>query len=63
VVRAPLSRIMGLTELIKGSNGDSKEKQELLELLQASANELDDIIRSISEKTEQIDLKAGTVSK
>lgn len=63
VVRAPLSRIMGLTELIKSPTGNNKEKQELLELLQASANELDDIIRSISEKTEEIDLKAGAASK
>ena len=63
VVRAPLSRIMGLTELIRDSADNSKEKEELLELLQASANELDDIIRSISEKTEEIDLKAGAASK
>ena len=63
VVRAPLSRIMGLTELIKDPADSGKEKQELLELLQTSANELDEIIRSISEKTEQIDLKAGTALK
>ncbi|MGN6395900.1 MAG: PAS domain-containing protein [Mucilaginibacter sp.] len=63
VVRAPLSRIMGLTELIKDPADNGKEKQELLELLQTSANELDEIIRSISEKTEQIDLKAGTALK
>lgn len=59
VVRAPLSRIMGLTELMKDSTDSEKEKEELLDLLQSSANELDDIIKNISEKTEQIDLKAG----
>lgn len=63
VVRAPLSRIMGLTELIKGEPKDDNEKKELLELLLTSANELDDIIRGISEKTEQIELKAGAVLK
>ena len=63
VVRAPLSRIMGLTELMKDSTDSEEEKEELLALLQTSANELDDIIKNISEKTEQIDLKAGTALK
>ena len=50
VVRAPLARIMGLVELLKNFvPGDDKD--ELLEQLTSSANELDAIIISIADKT------------
>ncbi|MDR3697732.1 PAS domain-containing protein [Mucilaginibacter sp.] len=50
VVRAPLARIMGLIPLIKKSCEKTEEKEILLEYLMISANELDAIIKEISDK-------------
>ncbi|MDF2431276.1 MAG: hypothetical protein JWP44_907 [Mucilaginibacter sp.] len=50
LVRAPLARVMGLTTLLSCEN-DENEKEEILKLLQYSANELDDIIKEITNKT------------
>ncbi|MEO6148745.1 MAG: PAS domain S-box protein, partial [Mucilaginibacter sp.] len=49
-VRAPLSRIMGLIQLVKVAAGDD-ENEKILEYILASANELDKIINSITDKT------------
>jgi len=46
VVRAPLARIMGLTNLIVQSN-DQIPDPEILAYLDTSVNELDDVIRTI----------------
>lgn len=51
VIRAPLARIMGLIPLLTDAEENSREKQIALEYLLISAHELDDVIRSISEKT------------
>jgi light-regulated signal transduction histidine kinase (bacteriophytochrome) len=52
-VRAPLARIMGLVDLIaKGVN--EKSDPELLSYLDQSANDLDDIIKRITNNTEQL---------
>lgn len=51
VVRAPLARIMGLVYLIKDMEDDLLEKERLLDHIVSSANELDCIIREISDKT------------
>jgi PAS domain S-box-containing protein len=53
VVRAPLSRIMGLIEMIKNLPTDRQLNSELLEHILSSAHELDRVIRDIVRKTEQ----------
>lgn len=51
-VRAPLARIMGLAELIDLEDpGKIKELKELAGLILRSANELDNVIKEISDKT------------
>ncbi len=57
VIRAPLARIMGLIQLVNDSNQDAGEKKEILEYLLLSANELDKVIRSITNKTDFLDRK------
>lgn len=53
-VRAPLARIMGLTLLLKDYSNENMDIQKTLGHLIDSANELDEIIRSIVRKTEGI---------
>jgi len=55
VIRAPLSRIMGLVPMLKDYTTNDKEQQEICEYLIASANELDDVIRSITKVTSIVD--------
>jgi len=54
IVRAPLSRIMGLIEMTKKNYEAGVVKPDLLNHLFNSAVELDDIIRSIVDKTETV---------
>nr|WP_315252906.1 PAS domain S-box protein [uncultured Flavobacterium sp.] len=56
VVRAPLSRIMGLIDIIKNYGIDDIENEELLNYLLVSAEELDNVIKDISKKAETINL-------
>jgi PAS domain S-box-containing protein len=56
VVRAPLSRIMGLIDLIKNYGIDDIENEELLNYLLVSAEELDNVIKDISKKAETTNL-------
>ncbi|HEY9001926.1 MAG TPA: PAS domain S-box protein [Mucilaginibacter sp.] len=51
VIRAPLARIMGLIQLITDPTQDIAEKQNTLNYLLTSAHELDDVIRTITDKT------------
>jgi len=51
VIRAPLARIMGLVQYVKDLEKNDDEKEEMLDLIVVSANELDAVIRSISDKT------------
>jgi len=53
-VRAPLARIMGLTELLKRYPDDKIDLKDALGHLLNSANDLDEIIRKIVRKTEEI---------
>ncbi|MCH7403531.1 PAS domain S-box protein [Belliella kenyensis] len=58
VVRAPLARLMGLVNLLNSAD-DDQQRSELKEMLQhiiESTQELDNIIREISNKTEQINI-------
>ena len=54
VVRAPLARMMGLIDLLKGFSNTEAEREQLLGYVMDSAHELDHIIRDISAKTEMI---------
>ena len=53
VIRAPLARLMGLIGLMKDTYRDEGEgeKQMTMDYLLLSANELDDVIRNITDKT------------
>src|SRR5690606_32243458 len=56
MVRAPLARIMGLVDVIQNVPESGIENSELLDAIHSSAVELDDILRNITKKAEQIDL-------
>lgn len=56
MVRAPLARIMGLVDLIQNVPESGIENGELLDAINSSAIELDDILRNITKKAEQINL-------
>lgn len=55
VVRAPIARLMGLIELIKHPSSSEELKEELLGYVLNSAHELDQIVRDITVKAEEID--------
>lgn len=52
LVRAPLARMMGLCSLLERGKYSEVSKPEILEGINRSANELDQIIRNISKKTD-----------
>lgn len=56
VVRAPLARIMGLTNIIKNYGIDETDSEDLISLLLTSAEELDVIIKDITKKSEALQL-------
>ena len=53
-VRAPLARLMGLVQLLNRSSAEGQEMKETMNHIMNSANELDEIIRKIVGKTEEI---------
>ncbi|MDF2157063.1 PAS domain S-box protein [Algoriphagus sp. CAU 1675] len=55
VVRAPLARLMGLINLFESITESNSEKQELIKYIKASSEELDQIIRDISKKSEGLE--------
>lgn len=59
IVRAPLSRIMGLANMIKSNIIDltSEDREEFLTHILSSADELDEIIKNVTLKTKEFDLK------
>ncbi len=57
VVRAPLARIIGLVPLINDVAESASERNKMLKYLQQSANELDEIIGSINNKTEIVEIQ------
>ncbi len=57
IVRAPLCRIMGLITLLNDPNTDENTRNEALQHLNFSSAELDDVIKDIIQKAEQIDIK------
>jgi PAS domain S-box-containing protein len=54
LVRAPLSRIMGIVQLVSDPGTDDITKETLMSYLQVSANELDDVIRTIIRKSQPV---------
>ncbi|MEQ9263464.1 MAG: PAS domain S-box protein [Owenweeksia sp.] len=54
VIRAPLSRIMGLIYLANELDGGGKSKDEIMKMIADSAHELDDVIHKITDKTNLI---------
>lgn len=57
LVRAPLTRMMGMMDLMRNFGHLDIDREELLDCLMSSARELDTIIRDISRKTEHIELR------
>ena len=49
IVRAPLARILGLVQIFKETKQDNEEKEEMLQYLLLSANELDEVIMNITD--------------
>lgn len=54
IVRAPLARMMGIINLLRNHDLDHTEYDEYLMYLSTSADELDAIIKDITNKTEEI---------
>ena len=52
IIRAPLVRIMGLIPLVQNTGDDEHERGKVLAYLTESANELDQVIKSINQKTD-----------
>lgn len=57
VVRAPLARILGIVNLIGIMNDDYTELPFMLEQLKISSMEMDDIVRSIVNETQTLNIK------
>ena len=55
LVRAPVTRIIGLISLIKDKHIDESEIEKTLDYILLSALDLDDIIKDITDKTKTID--------
>jgi K+-sensing histidine kinase KdpD len=53
-VRAPLTNIMGLIDVLSSVTLSADEKEEFSKYLMASANELDSVIKNIVKTTEQV---------
>ncbi|MEX2597882.1 MAG: PAS domain S-box protein [Salibacteraceae bacterium] len=54
VVRAPLARIMGLVNLLTDGETSMEEKEQVLQYIDQSAKELDEIIQDVVRKSNQI---------
>jgi PAS domain S-box-containing protein len=55
LVRAPLAKVMALIPLLKDTGEDKEQQEQLLEYLNSSANELDEVIKSITDKAQKGD--------
>ena len=53
VIRNPLSRIMGIIELLQSDPVAAEELDQLLSYLMLSAQELDTVVASIVKRTEE----------
>lgn len=57
VVRAPLARLMGLVQAIKDEKIDEHERKLFYEHILNSAEELDEIVRSVVNKSQEVNIK------
>ena len=55
ILRAPLSRILGIVHLLQEHEIDSEELSFLLEQIKISSNEMDTVVRKIVENTKTVD--------
>ncbi|WP_084454502.1 PAS domain S-box protein [Algoriphagus terrigena] len=55
VIRAPLSRIMSLIYLAEELGGGGQSKEEIMKMIRESANDLDGVIRDVTEKIRLIE--------
>lgn len=53
LVRAPLARIIGISNLLKSGENDLETSDKLLDYLETSANELDQVVKTIVEKSQK----------
>jgi PAS domain S-box-containing protein len=51
IARAPLSRIMGLIPMLESANDTEEERKVILDYILASAHELDEVIKTITDKS------------
>jgi PAS domain S-box-containing protein len=63
VVRAPLARMMGLIDLLKKQGFDKSDNEKMYDYLLISAEELDAIIKDITNKSEEIKLEIQDKAK
>jgi signal transduction histidine kinase len=56
VIRVPLARIIGLIPLINDVKEIESEREKMLGFLSSAANELDEVINDITDKTSVVDL-------
>lgn len=54
IVRAPLARLMGLVDLLQHDEIDSLDTKLILQSINSSASELDDVIRETVKKTDRL---------
>jgi len=58
IVRAPMSRIMGLVPLFRNPNESEEEKQLILDYILKSVYELDEVVKNITDKSRVEDFQA-----
>ena len=56
VVRAPLARLLGLVNFLSDEEVPEKQRKEVYQHIQSSANELDEIIKSVVSKSQEIEI-------
>jgi PAS domain S-box-containing protein len=56
IVRAPLARLKGLVDLLEMEELEEVNRDEIIENIKSSADELDNILRGIVHKTEKIEI-------
>jgi signal transduction histidine kinase len=57
IIRAPLSRIIGLIQLLDVTNPDTGDFKQIINYIQKSAFELDEVIRNITDKSIAVNYK------
>ncbi|WP_121667537.1 PAS domain S-box protein [Mesonia aquimarina] len=57
VLRAPLTRVISIVQLITEFEGGGKSKEDLYKLMLQSCEEMDEVIKSVTKKSETITIK------